>query len=81
MKIIVIGTGLVGLVTGVCCAAVGIEVSGIIIDYNKIVGLKNDIVAKYEPGKKTSLPAIVRRADCTLPPAFPKAATVHSRPS
>ena len=52
MKITVIGTGYVGLVTGACLADVGIEVSCVDIDHKKIDGLKNGILPIYEPGLK-----------------------------
>jgi UDPglucose 6-dehydrogenase len=52
MKITVIGTGYVGLVTGACLADVGIEVSCVDIDQKKIDGLKNGILPIYEPGLK-----------------------------
>ena len=52
LKITVIGTGYVGLVTGACLADVGIEVSCVDIDHKKIEGLKNGILPIYEPGLK-----------------------------
>ena len=57
MKIIVVGTGYVGLVSGACLADVGMEVYCIDIDAKKIEGLKNGEIPIYEPG----LDSIVHR--------------------
>ena len=50
MKVAVVGTGYVGLVTGTCFAEVGIDVVCIDIDHKKIDGLKNGKMPIYEPG-------------------------------
>lgn len=49
MKIIVIGTGYVGLVTGACLSDIGVEVIGIDIDEDKIAKLRQGIMPIYEP--------------------------------
>jgi UDPglucose 6-dehydrogenase len=57
MKIVIVGTGYVGLVTGSCLAEIGHKVTCIDIDKSKISSLRKSIVPFFEPG----LEAIVKK--------------------
>ncbi len=50
MKIAVVGTGYVGLVTGTCFAETGNDVTCVDIDINKVNKLKSGEITIYEPG-------------------------------
>jgi UDPglucose 6-dehydrogenase len=50
MKIAVVGTGYVGLVTGTCFAETGNNVTCVDIDINKVNKLSNGEITIYEPG-------------------------------
>ena len=50
MKIAVVGTGYVGLVTGTCFAETGNDVTCVDIDEKKVEGMKNGKMPIFEPG-------------------------------
>jgi UDPglucose 6-dehydrogenase len=61
MKIAVVGTGYVGLVTGTCLAETGNHVTCIDIDVNKVKSLQSGKITIYEPGLESLFERNIRQ--------------------
>ncbi len=66
MKIAVVGTGYVGLVTGTCFAETGNQVVCVDIDKNKVDKLSNGEITIYEPGLEKFFFATSKKKDSIL---------------
>ena len=61
MNIAIVGSGYVGLVTGVCLAQIGHKVICVDVDEEKIKKLKQGKIPIYEPGLEELLKKNLRR--------------------
>jgi UDPglucose 6-dehydrogenase len=61
MRIAVVGSGYVGLVTGACFAESGVNVTCVDLDFDKIYQLKNGAIPIYEPGLESMVRSNVEK--------------------
>jgi len=82
MKVLIVGTGYVGLVTGTCFAEVGIDVTCIDVDKEKINNLLKGISPIYEPGLDEMIDRNMKKGtlkfSTSLKDSLPGAAVVFS---
>lgn len=66
MQIAIFGSGYVGLVTGTCFAAAGIDVIGVDVDPVKLTALQHGECPIYEPGLQTLMQEAIQAGRLTF---------------
>ena len=75
MKIAIVGSGYVGLVTGACFSEVGIDVVCVDVDKKKIDNLNQGIIPIYEPGLEEMITRNMRKNRLSFTTSLTKAIT------
>ncbi|MCL6634048.1 MAG: UDP-glucose/GDP-mannose dehydrogenase family protein [Alicyclobacillus herbarius] len=73
MNVLIVGTGYVGLVTGVCFAGLGHQVLCVDVDKDKVSRLQRGEVPMHEPGLADRLTAALTTGRLTFAAEIPKA--------
>ncbi|SDW45255.1 UDPglucose 6-dehydrogenase [Lutibacter oricola] len=73
MKIVVVGSGYVGLVSGTCFSEMGNKVTCVDIDIEKVEKLKKGIIPIYEPGLEPMVLKNVKNGNLKITTSLPEA--------
>ena len=77
MKIAVVGTGYVGLVTGTCFSETGNQVTCVDIDKNKVDKLSSGQITIMNQASKNYFSEIKKKGGYILPPTWKKLLRMH----